>query len=537
MKISRFHISNHSRIQDCDIEVRNHLVLVGPNDSGKSSILRCLNLALGASTAQIYAQLSAADLRCTHDPLTVKVVLSDFTSDEIAAFPDEIRIDPSTNERFLCIQLYADVEADGATLSVRRVIENSLMSRSVRRDDQQAFAWHFLSATQTASRDIQPGRTGTIELILKSLDLGEERENFDELIRLLSERLEESSVLGDLRAKLADRLSRALPQEIEKDHLAFVPNSAASADPLSDARLRVMRRGDFRDLTEQSDGTRALFAMAFNDLVSETSNIVAIDEPELHLHPSSQRTLAKLFRDGPNQKILASHSPDIVGAFPPESIVSVRKDGHVVQPSRNFLNSQDKLIARWWVKERLEPLTADHVVWVEGPSDRILLSRVAELLHLDLDRNGLAVAELGGVGDFGHIVRLFGDLGFQSPFTLLIDQDAEAGVASKLGCPVGDLEVNGVLTCRRDLEDEYVAAIGYLDCLTLLRDSGFFSHRELQTCVPTGPNGSYQHDDIWRFCKSKKILSAIAVGAWLSPGVASRLGALSSVVARLKTLR
>lgn len=87
---------------------------------------------------------------------------------------------------------------------------------------------------------------------------------------------------------------------------------------------------------------RAQFAIALYDLVSESANIVAIDEPEIHLHPTSQRSLARLLRSGRNQKIIATHSPDIAGAFPPESVVSVR----LVQPKPGFLAGQERRVRR-----------------------------------------------------------------------------------------------------------------------------------------------------------------------------------------------
>jgi putative ATP-dependent endonuclease of the OLD family len=46
MRLTRIIISNHSRLVDLDLEVRNHLVLVGV---GKSSLLRCFDLLLGSS--------------------------------------------------------------------------------------------------------------------------------------------------------------------------------------------------------------------------------------------------------------------------------------------------------------------------------------------------------------------------------------------------------------------------------------------------------------------------------------------------------
>lgn len=68
MRLRSFAISNYARLQDACIEVREHLFLVGPTDVGKSSVLRCLDLLLGASTAQLYGRLTAADLRNPDEP-------------------------------------------------------------------------------------------------------------------------------------------------------------------------------------------------------------------------------------------------------------------------------------------------------------------------------------------------------------------------------------------------------------------------------------------------------------------------------------
>ncbi|MCB8045003.1 AAA family ATPase [Microbacterium oxydans] len=47
MKLTRIKVENYSRLQDLDLEIRDHLVLIGANDVGKSSLLRCLDLILG----------------------------------------------------------------------------------------------------------------------------------------------------------------------------------------------------------------------------------------------------------------------------------------------------------------------------------------------------------------------------------------------------------------------------------------------------------------------------------------------------------
>ncbi len=55
MKLSAVGVTNHTRVADLRIEVRKHLVMVGPNGAGKSALLRCLDMVLGASAAQLYS--------------------------------------------------------------------------------------------------------------------------------------------------------------------------------------------------------------------------------------------------------------------------------------------------------------------------------------------------------------------------------------------------------------------------------------------------------------------------------------------------
>ena len=532
MRLRRIKIENHSRIADLEIDVRDHLVLVGPNDVGKSSILRCLNLILGASTAQLYSTLGSNDFRSVEQPLIIEVTLNSFDDDQQALFPDEIEVAPATGEMSLTVRLAVQVEED-ESLHIARTAPGGGTGRQISREQLAGLGWRMLGALG-GKRDLREDRKTAIDDLVSAIDLGDEKAGFDALRTQLEQNLDDSEALKEFRTELASQLSRALPEEVDEKDLRFVPGASTDDDALSDVRLQMTRSGSERSLTEQSDGTRALFAIALYDLVSADASIVGVDEPETHLHPTSQRSLAKLLRDGGNQKIIATHSADIVSAFPADSIVTVKTGGVAVQPSKDFLDEDERMAIRWWVRGRLEPLTARRILAVEGVSDRIVLERAAELTGRDLDRLGVSLVETDGSGDMGAIVKLFGDTGFNIPMTLLIDEDAVEKTAEALGVKANELKNHCVWVSEPDLEAEYVEAIGADVLWAAIEESSLFSKNERNNCSSSGPGGSRTAEDVAAFCRRKKsgykVRSAMVVAQLLDETSAPRIESVENLL-------
>ncbi|HZV25069.1 MAG TPA: AAA family ATPase [Acidothermaceae bacterium] len=531
MRLKSVLVENHSRLADTSIEVRDHLVLVGPNDVGKSALIRCLDLLLGASTPQLYSRITPADIRDVELPLVIEAVLDGFSEPDRGLFPDEIFVDPTTNSETLTVRVEVSTDSTGS-ISINRTAPAGGTGRQISRDQITGLGWKMVGAS-ARSRDLRDERDATVADILHAIDLGEEKATFANLAEQVQATLSGSNTLADVRNRLAAQLSRALPQPVGTDELAFVSGANAEDDPLSDVRLQVQRNGTTRNLTEQSDGMRALFAIAMYDLVSESANIVAIDEPEIHLHPTSQRSLAGLLQSSGNQKIIATHSPDIVGAFLPEHIVTVKMGGRLVQPKAGFLSDDDRMVLRWWVRDKLEPLTASRVVGVEGISDRILLEAAAEVTGRGLDRLGVSVVETGGSGDMRSILKLFGKNGFDIDMSRLIDLDAAEGAAHNLGVAITDLNANSVWISDPDLEAEYVAALGADIVWDALKASGRFSSNELLNCEPTGPAETRTEADVAAFCRLKstyKVRAAMVVASFLTPASARNIASIESLL-------
>ena len=218
--------------------------------------------------------------------------------------------------------------------------------------------------------------------------------------------------ISDLREGVAAHLSRAMPRSIAHDDLSV----RTAADPedgvLGNVSMFFERDGEHQPITDQSDGLRQLMSMTLFDLAEGAANVVAIDEPELHLHPSSQRTVAELFAASSNQKILVTHSPYIVQRFEPSQIIAVSPDGVCHQIPADKLSVVEKERANWWSPRLLEVLTARYAVIVEGPSDKVILEAVARLMNIGLDRLGAVVFDLDGAMKFPHVYKLIGRGGF-----------------------------------------------------------------------------------------------------------------------------
>lgn len=537
MRLSRLTVTNYTRLPDIDLELRDQVVLVGRNDVGKTSILRCLHYVLGASLASLYQFITPADVRDSTMPLTIMVELRNFTDDERAYFPDEISVDADGTERLQIAVTAGIVQGDETAVDIRRYFPEGRPNRAPSRDQLNAIGWQYLPAVRSGGAEGVEGRASALRALLGTVDLGAEKKLIDSSVESLNDVLHKSTPLIELRRMLASHLRAATSSNVRDDDL-YLRTAASSDDLLRQLGLYINAGNRIRPISEQSDGMNALAAIAFYDLSSSGSNIVAIDEPETHLHPASQRAIASLLSRGPNQKVISTHSPFVVQKFDPEHIIAFAADRRCRQLRPGALSKTDKLMAQWWTNSRLEPLTSRFVLLVEGPADRIIVQACASAMGVNLDSLGISIVELGGAQSFKQAYRLFGPDGFGIDLLGLVDQDCEGKWASEIGVSITDLQSNGIFVARADLEEEYTSALGAVGVVEALTTFGAFTTSQLLEAYPATRVQDLSDKDLANFCRKSrnKVHAALAVSSSVRPEHVAKMNGIKSLIERLETL-
>ena len=84
-------------------------------------------------------------------------------------------------------------------------------------------------------------------------------------------------------------------------------------------------KGQWFDLSHESDGTIRLLAMLTALFQEPAPSLLGLEEPELTIHPGAMAVLADTMKEASlrGQVLIATHSPELINLFPIESIRAV----------------------------------------------------------------------------------------------------------------------------------------------------------------------------------------------------------------------
>jgi putative ATP-dependent endonuclease of OLD family len=504
--------------------VRRHAVFVGANDVGKSSIFRLLQHTMGSSLSQLYQDLSIQDLADPNSPLIVEATFVDFSDLERTIFSSEMSIAPTDQSESLLLILNVEQDVDDPdSVSIRRYFPDSGHDRGPTRDQLATIGWRLLNASRITSQNFLSGPQSALNALLSSIDLGAEKPTIAGILEEFNNALSVNPELQSFRISVSEGLSKSMPRSIGPDDLSVRSLTDPESDVLGNVSIFFVRDGQHVPISDQSDGVKQLMAITLYDLAERLANMIAIDEPELHLHPASQRTVADLLGSGTNQKLLATHSPYVVQRFEPAEVIAIDPSGHCHQIADTSIDAVEKLRAHWWSPQLLESLASRLTIVVEGAADRIILESVAHAMGVNLDQLGAVVFDIGGAAKFPSVYRLIGAPGFGVPIVGLVDEAEKASWHGAIGGRPNTVFGSTLWVPNPDLESEYCDAFGGPDAARALIAGGYCNERSVLQSCNVATIGDITTVDVANYCRKDKVLAASAISTGIDSAISQRM--------------
>jgi len=180
--------------------------------------------------------------------------------------------------------------------------------------------------------------------------------------------------------------------------------------------------------------------------VSKEQRIFLIDEPQKYLHPNSIKKLFKILKEdySDHQYIVATHSPFVIKACEPCPIILLSRDD-TLQTRAEIIDADDSKGIRKCMSELgiqfSDIFGIDKVVWVEGISDKVVFSRLAK--EFSIFSEDVQFKSFSNTGDLEQrndrfreiIVNLYCDwsnVAFNPKMILLFDGDKKEVITQKI---------------------------------------------------------------------------------------------------------
>ena len=359
MKLREIKVKNFRNLVDISMPIGDTTILVGENNSGKTSFIDALKIALpyNINTRKPpfdeydYHMSKPEDRPETSPGIVIELWFREDTPNE---WPDTLLQDLSE-----IIQTDGYERTNSIGLRLSSVYDQSLMNFDIRWDflalsgqplkENGAQIYYlarflsyirlfYLSPLRDSNDEFSP-RSQYWGRIIKDLKINDkQREELEDDLKKLNENL----LAADSRL---EQLRESLGKVQEIMALGNRKNTSIHALPLkpwelmSKSELAIKSDGSNIEfpLSSYGQGTQSLSVLflfqSYIDLLlkpsfkQETEAILTLEEPEAHLHPQATRAIAASLSEITSQKIISSHSPYFIQDIPFTNIRVFRRYG------------------------------------------------------------------------------------------------------------------------------------------------------------------------------------------------------------------
>jgi putative ATP-dependent endonuclease of the OLD family len=452
VRISRVAIKNFRNFEELVIDpFPVNAVVVGENGIGKSNLLHALRLVLDPDLPYSARKLRAEDI-CDFGATTlaegvevrieVDLVDIDRTLGEDAACDGcFVKLDPLTARLTYVFRPRLGLDASLGVLG-RDDYEPRIFGGLDERDAPRRFSddvsLTVLPPLRDAVHELSRWRGSPLQDLLEArppsrLALEAAAGSVQEAMDALATDPDITAVADDLDTRLTDMAGPRLD----------VTPTLGFASSVPDKLLRSIRlfvdAGRKRSVGETSTGNANVIYLGLllerlasrkaRDLVVDA--ILAVEEPEAHLHPVLQRQLFRYLLRNETSLVVTTHSPHIAAVTGLDSVILLRADSKgatvaACAAHAGLKNVEVADIERYLDANRAELLFCAAAILVEGASETYLLPALAHALGFDLDAYGVVVAGIAGT-NFGPYRQLLGPKALNVAHVIVTDGDPISG--------------------------------------------------------------------------------------------------------------
>ena len=341
--IKTIRIKGFRGLENIEVDLEKTIVLTGANNTGKSSILYALQLAFGnhqfISQDDFFIKENSASQQIIIDVLIVPIddkrcICNNFTDDWTSLFTaDRIKLDPDDPNKSQ-VPFRTKIKFDLTTNSFKKeqfsingwpkFKENS--TNWFDKDDGDKIPFYFdeipffyIDAQRDILKDIKLKNSYLGKMISKIEYTEKDIKDIEEQIKSLNiKAVDSSAILSHIKTVLGEINST---MSTDNTSIEIVPFTKKVRDLNKGLSIYYADQKDSFSMEYHGMGTRSwsslltlkTFISSLTKNAQEKSNvffpILAIEEPEAHLHPNAQKQLYRQINDIEGQKIISTHSP------------------------------------------------------------------------------------------------------------------------------------------------------------------------------------------------------------------------------------
>lgn len=428
MKINWINIKGFRNFVDETINFAEKTLIIGANDVGKSNLLFALRLLFDRGISERDLELTDSDYnaytKCSEIQITVEI--TDIKEDCLRSiFVDAIKDDKTyiryTNNKNSSYSFFV-----GSSLELMQEKQSRFYTKRLNMEyvdtNRDLFAFLKREKTkllETAKSQLSEAATEKDKVNIRKVQTGLDR---------INNQINSLNYIKSSLEAVNTKLTK-LSAHNEDQNVQFVAGNSDAQKLLDNLELSYSTTDT--PLCVGGDGRNNQIFLATwiakQEIQKSPDHVTffAIEEPEAHLHPHQQRKLSQyLIESFDEQLFISTHSSQIASNFTPENIARIYSQNKISKVAQGGCSNKLKLTFDDF-GYRLNAISsetffADGVFLVEGPSEKIFYTALANVLDIDLDCLNITILSVDGVG-FKPYIKVCQAL--EIPFVMRTDDD------------------------------------------------------------------------------------------------------------------